>query len=123
MVPIWLICVLSTLFTTKFVYDASGTDFEQERIAGRLLNGSLDSQRVCDRQVITDDLDLGVLVERRPSLPVILVKGVLNRADVVLLDVSVVNRSQLSASQSLALVRVGVLLISTGMAEHVSGPP
>lgn len=47
-----------------------------------------------------------------PCLPVILVEGVLNRDDVVFLNVSLVNIGELSAGEGLGLVRVGVLLIS-----------
>jgi hypothetical protein len=48
----------------------------------------------------------------RPCLPVVLVEGVLDRADVVLLDVAVVEVGELFAGEPLGGVRVGVLTVS-----------
>ena len=53
-------------------------DLEEQTVAGLLLDRSLDTERVGDREVITDDLDVRVLREVRPRLPVVLVEGVLN---------------------------------------------
>jgi len=57
-------------------------DLEEETVASLLLNGSLDPRGVGDSQVITNDLDLGVLGKVSPGLPVILVEGVFDRDNV-----------------------------------------
>lgn len=54
-------------------------------------------------------LDLGVLGEVAPRLPVVLVERVLDRDDVVLLDELVVELGELLAREPLGRVRVGVL--------------
>jgi hypothetical protein len=46
----------------------------------------LDAKRIGDSQVIPNDLNASILGEMRPSLPIILVKGVFNRHNAVLLD-------------------------------------
>jgi hypothetical protein len=84
-------------------------DLEQQGVTRLLLDGGLDSAGVGDGQVITDNLDLGRLVEVGPSLPVVLGEGVLDGADVVLLAVRVVETSELLASEPLGGVGVGVL--------------
>lgn len=52
-------------------------DLEQQSVTSRLLDGGLDPGGVGHGQVVTDDLDLRVLGEVRPGLPVVLVEGVL----------------------------------------------
>ena len=52
---------------------------EQETVAGLLLDGRLDTERVRHSKVITDDLNTAVLGEVRPRLPVVLVERVLDR--------------------------------------------
>lgn len=84
-------------------------DLEEETVAGGLLDGHLDALGVGDRKVVTDHLDLGGLVEVDPRGEVVLVEGVLDRANVVLLNVRVVEGSELLAGDPLGLVRVGVL--------------
>lgn len=54
-------------------------------------------------------LDLGVLGKVSPRLPVVLVEGVLDRDNVVLLDELVVDTSELFTGEPLRRVRVGVL--------------
>ena len=54
-------------------------------------------------------LNLGVLGKVSPGLPVILVEGVFDRDNVVLLDELVVDTSELLSSEPLGGVRVGVL--------------
>jgi hypothetical protein len=65
-------------------------DLQQQSVTRLLLDGGLDSEGVGNGQVITNDLDLGRLVEVGPSLPVVLGEGVLDGTDVVLLGVGVV---------------------------------
>jgi hypothetical protein len=84
-------------------------DLEEETVAGRLLDGHLDALGVGDRKVVADHLDLGGLVEVDPRGEVVLVEGVLDRANVILLNVWVVEGSELLAGDPLGLVRVGVL--------------
>lgn len=72
-------------------------DLEEESVARLELDGLLDAQGVGNGQVITDNLEVGGLVEVAPGLPVILSEGVLDGDDGVL-------GSQL-------LVQVGELLI------------
>ena len=91
-------------------------DLEEEGVAGLLLNGGLDAHGVGDSQVVTNDLDLGGLVEVGPRLPVVLVEGVLNGADVVLLHVAVVDSGELLTGEPLGLVRVGVLEVKVVLA-------
>lgn len=52
-------------------------DLEQQSVTSRLLDGGLDPGGIGHGQVVTDDLDLRVLGEVRPGLPVVLVEGVL----------------------------------------------
>lgn len=84
-------------------------DLEEQGVARLLLDGSLDSERVGDGQVITDNLDLGRLVEVGPGIPVVLGEGVLDGANVVLLAVAVVQVGELLSGEPLGRVGVGVL--------------
>ena len=52
-------------------------DLEQKRVTGTLLDGGLDPLGVGDGQIISDDLDGRALGDVGPSLPVVLVEGVL----------------------------------------------
>lgn len=76
-------------------------DLEEETVARLLLNGSLDSQRVGDSQVVTNDSDTAVGGEVRPSLPVVLVEGVLDGRNGVLLDPAEVEVSELLSGDEL----------------------
>lgn len=78
-------------------------------VAGLGVNGLLDTLDVGDGQVITDNLDVSVGGEVGPSLPVVLVEGVLDGDDVVLLDVAEVDLGELLAGDPLGGVGVGVL--------------
>lgn len=91
-------------------------DLEEETVAGLLLDGSLDTKRVGDGKVITDDGDTGVSAEVRPSLPVVLVEGVLDRGDGVLLDEAEVDVGKLLTGEPLGRVRVGVLEVKVVLA-------
>jgi len=101
MVPIWLICGSDT--------PRASTHLEEESVASLLLDGGLDSEGVGNGKIVTDNLDRGRGVERGPRLPVVLVKGVLDGDNVVLLDVSLVDLGELGTGEGLGLVRVGVL--------------
>ena len=65
---------------------ANLVDLEQEPVAGLLLDGGGDPLGVCHQKVISDNLDLCVGSQLGVSLPVILVKGVLNTDNRVVLD-------------------------------------
>jgi hypothetical protein len=84
-------------------------DLEQKCVAGLELDGLLDELGVGDSQVITDNLEVGSLVEVRPCLPIILSEGVLNADNGVLLGQRLVELSELLVCEPLALVAVGVL--------------
>ena len=84
-------------------------DLEEESVARLLLDGLLDELGVGDCQIITDDLEVGGLVEVRPGLPVILSEGVLDGDDGVLLGEGLVELSELLVGEPLALVGLGVL--------------
>lgn len=60
---------------------------EQETVASLLLDGGLDTEGVGDGQIITNDLDTTTGGEVSPGLPVILLEGVLNGDNGVLLDI------------------------------------
>ena len=91
-------------------------NLEQETVASLLLDGSLDTERVGDGQVITDDLDTGVLGEVAPGLPVVLVEGVLNGDNGVVLDVGEVEIGELDTGDPLGWVGVGVLEVEVVLA-------
>lgn len=85
---------------------------EEQSVARLLLDSLLDTLSVGDSQVITNNLDLVVDVEVGPRLKVVLVKGVLDRADVVLLHIALVHLGELGTGEPLRLVGLGVLYIS-----------
>ena len=96
-----------------------GTDLvnlEEETVAGLLLDRSLDAERVGDREVVADDLDAGLAGEVAPRLPVVLVEGVLDRHDRVLLDVAEVEVRKLNTGDPLRGVRVRVLEVKVVLA-------
>ena len=96
-----------------------GTDLvhlEEETVAGLLLDRSLDAERVGDREVVADDLDAGLAGEVAPRLPVVLVEGVLDRHDRVLLDVAEVKVRKLNTRDPLRGVRVRVLEVKVVLA-------
>lgn len=91
-------------------------NLEQETVAGLLLDGGLDTEGVGHGQVVTNDLDAAVGGEVRPRLPVILVEGVLNRDNRVLLDVAEVEVRKLLARDPLGGVGVRVLEVKVVLA-------
>jgi hypothetical protein len=82
---------------------------QKETIAGFLFNGRFDTKRVRHCQVVTDNLNAAQFGEVGPGIPIILVEGVLDRNDRVLLNVTEVEVGKLYASDPLAWIRVGVL--------------
>ena len=100
----------------RFGDRADLVDLEQKTVASLLLDGRLDAQRVRNGQVVTDDSDAGRLAQDRPGLPVILVEGVFNRRDGVLLNVTLVDLSELGTRNPLAWVRVWVLEVKVVLA-------
>ena len=85
------------------------TCLEEKSVTSLLFDGSLDSKRVGHKEIITDNLDLGSLVESRPSLPVVLVKRVFEGANVIFVAVAVVDFSELGTCEPFGFVRLGVL--------------
>lgn len=85
-------------------------------VASLGLNGLLDTLNVGDGQVVADDLDVGVGGEVAPGLPVVLVEGVLDGDDAVLLDVAEVDLGKLLAGDPLGGVGVGVLELQVVLA-------
>jgi len=83
-------------------------DLKQETVASLLLNGGLDAERVGDGKVVTDNLDAAVGGEVRPSLPVVLVEGILDGDDGILLDIADVKVGELDAGEPLRGIGVGV---------------
>lgn len=86
-------------------------NLEQKTVASLLLDGSLDTQGVCYSQVITDNLNAAVLGEVGPRFPIILVEGVLDRDDRVLLNVAEIKVSEFDARDPFGRVGVGVFEI------------
>ena len=84
-------------------------DLKQETVASLLLDGSFDAEGVGDSKIVTDDLDATFFGEVSPSLPIVLVEGILDGDDGILLNVADVEVGELDASEPLRGVRVGVL--------------
>ena len=89
---------------------------EQETVAGLLLDSGLDTERVGNSQVITNDLNAALAGEVGPSFPVILIEGILDGDDGVLGDVAQVEISKLLARDPLGGVGVGVLEVKVVLA-------
>ena len=101
-------------------------DLQEKGVAGLELDGLLDAQRVGDSQVITDNLEVGGLVEVRPGLPVVLSEGVLDGDDGVLGSEGLVEVGKLLVGEPLGGVAVGVLevkivLLGIGLVELAGG--
>lgn len=91
-------------------------DLEEEGVARLELDGLLDAERVGDRQVVTDDLEVGGLVEVAPGLPVVLSEGVLDGDDGVLAGQRLVQVGQLLVGEPLGGVALGVLEVQVVLA-------
>lgn len=84
-------------------------DLQEKGVARLELNGLLDAQRVGDSQVITDNLEVGGLVEVAPGLPVVLSEGVLDGDNGVLGSEGLVEVGKLLVGEPLGGVTLGVL--------------
>ena len=84
-------------------------DLEQETIASFLLDSSLDTEGVCDSKVVPDDLDATLRGKVGPSLPIVLIEGILDRDNGVLLNVAEIEIGELGSSEPFRGVGVGVL--------------
>lgn len=84
-------------------------DLQQKGVARLELDGLLDAEGVGDSQVITDNLEVGGLVEVRPGLPVVLSEGVLDGDDGVLGSKGLVEVGKLLVGEPLGGVGFGVL--------------
>jgi hypothetical protein len=84
-------------------------DLQEKGVAGLELNGLLNAQRVGDSQVITDDLEVGGLVEVAPGLPVVLSEGVLDGDNGVLGSEGLVEVGKLLVGEPLGGVALGIL--------------
>ena len=91
-------------------------DLKQETVASLLLDGSLDAERVGDGKVVTDNLDATIGGEVRPSLPIVLVEGILDGDDGVLLNIADVKVGELDTSEPLRGIGVGVLEVEVVLA-------
>lgn len=113
---------MNPLFILFFSYldglgdSADLVDLEQQSIASLLLHRSLDAHGVSDSQVIAHNLNISRSSQVRPGLPVVLVKGILDRDDRVVGRKLLVQRRQLLSRQQLGLVRVGVLEVQIVLA-------
>ena len=72
---------------------ANLVDLEQEGVAELLVNASLDALRVRDEQIVTDDLDAVTNLLRHLDVggEVVLVEGILDRDDRVVLAQTVID--------------------------------
>ena len=91
-------------------------DLEEETVARLLLDGSLDAERVGDRQVISDDLDAALRGEVGPRLPVVLVERIFDGDNGVFLDEANVDIGQLLTGDPLTRIRVRVLEVQVVLA-------
>lgn len=84
-----------------FGESADLVDFQQQGIAGFLLDACLDPLLVGDQEVVAYDLHSLAHFgsEGTVALPIVLVEGVLDGYDGVLADISFVERSQFSTGQ------------------------
>merc|ERR1719187_1712042 len=83
--------------------------FQQKSIAGFLFNSSLDSLRICNKQVISNYLNISFLCEFGISSPVILVKRILNGHNREVLDKALVHLQQRVGADPVGLLGVWVL--------------
>lgn len=101
-------------------------DLQQKSVARLELDGLLDAEGVGDSQIITDNLEVGGLVEVAPGLPVVLSEGVLDGDNGVLGSQRLVEIGQLLVGEPLGGVGVGVLevqivLLGVGLVELAGG--
>jgi hypothetical protein len=101
-------------------------DLKQKSVAGLELDGLLDAQRVGDSQIITDNLEVGGLVEVAPGLPVVLGERILDGNNGVLGSEGLVEVGKLLVGEPLGRVALGVLevkivLLSIDLVELAGG--
>merc|ERR1719411_833419 len=89
---------------------------QQQTIARLLLNCSGNSVGVGHQQIVAHNLDRGVGGELGVTLPVILVKGVLDGEDRVVLDEALVHLGQLVAGDPVLRLALGVLEVEVVLA-------
>ena len=85
------------------------THLEQKTIASLLLNCGFDAERISHGQIITDNLDAAVGGEVSPSLPVILIEGVLNGDNGVFLNIGEVQIGKFHTGDPFCRITVRVL--------------
>ena len=86
-------------------------DLKQETVAGFFLDSGLDTKGVCDSEVVTDNLNATLGGEMGPSLPIVLVKGVLDGDDGVLVNVAQVEVCELFTGKPILGVGIGILKV------------
>jgi hypothetical protein len=91
-------------------------DLKQETVASFFLNSNLDTKGVRDGEVVANNLDTTFGGEVSPSLPVILVEGILDGDDGVLLDVAEVEVGKFDTGEPLRRVGIGVLEVEVVLA-------
>jgi len=91
-------------------------DFKQQTVASLLLDGGFDTEGVGDSKVVADDLDATFGGEVGPSLPIVLVEGILDGDDGVLLNVADVEVRELNASEPLRGIGIWVLEVEIVLA-------
>merc|ERR1719411_991394 len=91
-------------------------NLEQEPVAGLLLDSGRNSLWVGDQEVVSHDLDLCAGSQLGVPLPVILVKGILNTDNRVVLDETLVHLEQLIRCDPVLLLSLRVLEVQVVLA-------
>lgn len=86
-------------------------DLKQETVASFFLDSGPNPKGVGDSEIITDNLDATLGGKVSPSFPVVLVEGILNGDDGVLLNVADVEVGEFDTGKPLRGVRIGILEI------------
>jgi len=91
-------------------------NLEQQAVASFLFDGSLDTEGIGDSKVVTNDLDATIGSEVGPSLPIVLIEGILDGDYGVLLNVANVEIGELNTGEPLRGVGIGVLEVEIVLA-------
>jgi len=84
--------LLGKLTSLDRLHDRSDlVHFQQKTVACLFVNSCLDSLRVCDCKIITNNLDVNFRLQFGPGFPIILVEGILNGYNRVFLDKWLIN--------------------------------